>query len=140
MLLGRREIAQLTAVELIIIAILGSAVETAMIAGNTSLAAGLVSATTLLLANRALSILVRRSRRVRHLLLGGPILLVNNGRMIYPHLQRAGLTEANVEQAIRERGYDVSECRAAVLEIDGSVGVVPQSAPVHRGRAVKDTS
>ena len=42
-ILGRRQIGQLNVIDLVIIIVLGSAVETAMIAGDTSLSAGLVS-------------------------------------------------------------------------------------------------
>ncbi len=40
---GRRQLGQLTAVDLVVVLTLGSAVETSMIHGNTSLVAGLVS-------------------------------------------------------------------------------------------------
>lgn len=132
-LLGRRQISQLTLLELVIIMILGSSVETAMVAGNTSLPAGLVSAAALLVGNRALSQALQRSRRLRRLLIGGPLLLVHDGQLIASHLRQAGLTEADVLQAIRERGYaGLADVRFAVLEVDGSVGVVPSSQPVHR--------
>ena len=43
-LVGRRQLAQLSALDLVVVLLLGSTVETAMIHGDTSLAAGLVSA------------------------------------------------------------------------------------------------
>src|SRR5258708_27551989 len=61
--IGRRQLGQLTIIDLVIIIIMGSAVETAMVNGNVSLQAGLVSAATLLFANRALSRFCLRSRR-----------------------------------------------------------------------------
>src|SRR5207245_376999 len=103
-LLGRRQTGQLTVVDLVIIILLGSAVETAMIAGDTSLPAGLVSAATLLLANRLLASMLRRSRRLRHLVVGNPILLVHDGHFVEEHLKRNGLLEADVLEAMRERG------------------------------------
>ncbi len=138
-LLGRREISQLTSVELVVLMILGSAVETAMVDGNTSLPAGLVSASTLLVCNRLLTLSLRRWKWLQRLVIGGPVLLVNDGRFLEKHLRNVGLTEADVLQAIRERGYaDLSEVRFAVLEVDGSVGVVPRDAPVHaHGRRVR---
>src|SRR5437016_8093731 len=75
-LVARRQLGQLTAIDLVIIVSLGSAVETAMIAGNTSLVAGLVSATTLLVTNRILSRIVLRWRRLRRFVIGSPLLLV----------------------------------------------------------------
>jgi uncharacterized membrane protein YcaP (DUF421 family) len=132
---GRRQMGQLTVVDLTIIILLGSAVETAMIAGNTSLLAGLVSAATLLVANRLLALVLGRSRRLRHLVAGDPILLVHNGQFVEEHLKRMGLLESEVLTAIRERGCGgLEEVRFAVLEPDGSINVVSTDAPVKRTR------
>jgi uncharacterized membrane protein YcaP (DUF421 family) len=134
---GRRQIAQVTSVEFMIIAVLGSAVETAMVAGNTSLPAGLVSASTLLLTNRALAELVGRSGLLRRILVGAPVLLVSNGEILRSHLRRIGFTEEDVRGLLRERGYDdPSQVRFAYLEIDGSIGVVPMSTKVRQGADV----
>src|SRR5437762_7677761 len=84
--LGHRQLGQLTVLDLVIIIILGSAVETAMIGSNTSLPTGLVSAGTLLATNRLLNLALCRSRRLRHLVEGHPILLVNQGHFVEEHL------------------------------------------------------
>jgi uncharacterized membrane protein YcaP (DUF421 family) len=133
LLVGRRQVAQITFVELVVIMVLGSAVETAMVAGNTSLLAGLVSATTLLLTDRLLSIALTHWAWLRRHVLGGPVVLVHDGMLLPDNLRRVGLTPADLESAIRERGYPGSEAvRYAILEIDGSVGVIPIDAPIHR--------
>jgi uncharacterized membrane protein YcaP (DUF421 family) len=128
-LVGRRQMGQLTVVDLVIIILLGSAVETAMVNGNVSLPAGMVCAGVLLLLNRALSALFARSHRLRHLAFGGPVLLIHDGLFVEEHLRRAGLTEADVLEALREREEaDVSCIRFAVLETDGTINVVPMKA------------
>ena len=130
---NRRSLGQLTVVDLVIIILLGSAVETAMVAGDTSLQAGLVCAGTLLCANRLLAQLLLRSRRLRHLVVYGPTLLVENGRFIEDHLRRAGLTQADVLEALREREQaGIETVRFAVLETDGTINVVSLDAVTHR--------
>src|SRR5579872_3533790 len=52
----RRQMGQMTVFDLVVIIVLGSAVETSMVAGSTSLQTGLVSASTLLVANRLLTL------------------------------------------------------------------------------------
>jgi uncharacterized membrane protein YcaP (DUF421 family) len=49
--IAHRQLTQLTVVDIVIILVLGSAVETSMIAGDTALSAGLVSASTLIAAD-----------------------------------------------------------------------------------------
>ena len=128
-LLGRRQLGQLTVLDLVVVLVLGSAVETAMIHGDTSLRVGLVSAATLLILNRLLTLLLVHSRRFRHLVNGGPMLLVHRGAILDEHLVRAGMTAEDLVEALRARGYEGPEgVRAAVLETDGTVSVVPETA------------
>src|SRR2546423_4834527 len=122
---GRRQLGQLTPIDLVIVLVLGSAVETSLIAGNISLAAGITSAGTLLIANWAVTRLTCRYKTLRRLLSGGPILLVSHGQFVEQHLRRAGLTHADVLEAIRAREADcVEQVRYAVLEPDGEINVV----------------
>lgn len=129
-LLGHRQLSDLGLTELVILMLLGSSVETAMVAGNTSLSAGIVSAATLLLSNRALSLLIRRWDWLQGVLIGRPVPLVYNGRFLVSGIRETGLSEDDVRQGMRERGYDdLDQVRLAVLEIDGGISVVPRKPP-----------
>jgi uncharacterized membrane protein YcaP (DUF421 family) len=129
-LVGRRQLAQLSALDLVVVLLLGSTVETAMIHGDTSLAAGLVSAGTLLALNRLLNAVFLRFPRLSHLVNGGPILLIHDGHAIYSHLRRVGLTGPDLEAALRARGYDgPAAINDAVLETDGTISVVGEERP-----------
>ncbi len=129
-LLGRRQLAQLSALDLIVVLLLGSAVETAMIHGDLSLPAGLIAAGTLLAVNRLLTLVFLRSPRLSQLVNGGPILLVHDGEVVESHCRRVGLTRPDLDAALRGRGYaDAAEVREAVLETDGTISVVGQAKP-----------
>ena len=129
-LLGHRQLSDLGLTELVILMLLGSSVETTMVAGNTSLSAGIVSAATLLLSNRALSLLIRRWDWLQGVLIGRPVPLVYNGRFLVSGIRETGLSEDDVRQGMRERGYDdLDQVRLAVLEIDGGISVVPRKPP-----------
>ena len=131
--LGRRQLGQLNVVDLVVIIIMGSAVETALIGGNVSLPAGLVSAGTLFIADRIFSVVFSRSKRLRHLLGGGPILLVHYGEYMEEHLRRAGLTKSDVDEAIRERDCaGVADVKFAILEEDGEINIIEKGATIHR--------
>jgi uncharacterized membrane protein YcaP (DUF421 family) len=139
-LIGRRLTGQLTVVDLTIIILLGSAVETAMVAGDVSLPAGLVSAGILLILNRLLTLLVLRSKRWRHLLGIGPILLVQDGHFIEDHLRRVGLSEADVLEAIREREKaNLDDVRFAVMEPDGEINVITRKRVAEAQAASQDS-
>ena len=124
--IGRRALAQLGVVDLVVILLLGSAVETAMVAGHTEFVAGLVSAATLFAANRAISALLYRSRRLRHLVNGLPVLLVHDGHVLTGHLQRAGLDTDALAEALRQRGEpDYRDLHQVILEPDGTIHIIP---------------
>lgn len=133
---GRRELGQLTPFDLVVILLVANAVQNAMVGADTSLQGGLVSAATLLAVNAALARLRLRSVRVRQLVEGVPIVLVQHGELVTANLHREGITEDEVVAAVREHGAigDLSEVQLAVLETDGSVSVVPMSADVQRSR------
>ena len=122
---GRRVLSQLSATDLVVIILLGSAVETAMVHASTSLKVGLVSATTLLIANRSLAALSKRSRRFRHFIGGGPIVLVHNGEIVLNNVTRVGFTEDDLIEALREQEIACFEdVRYAILEVDGRINII----------------
>jgi uncharacterized membrane protein YcaP (DUF421 family) len=122
---GRRELGQLTLFDLVLVLVLSNAVQNAMTGPDTSVTGGIVAALTLLLLDVLISLARSRDPRLETLLEGSPTLLVHNGQFIPEHLRRERISEAEVEQALREHGVgDLSECQAAVLEVDGSISVI----------------
>jgi uncharacterized membrane protein YcaP (DUF421 family) len=137
-LLGHRETSQLGLVEIVIIMVLGSAVETAMVAGDTSLQAGLISAATLMVCNLIMTRLFGRLRWLRGVIIGHPIPLVYNGRILTRRAQAVGLSEDDILEGIRERGYNsLDQVRYAILEIDGNVSVIAKDAEKGRKQGSK---
>lgn len=125
---GPALMAGVTPLNYLVVALLGSAVETGLYHGSNTLSAGLASAATVILADRATSALMCRCPRLRRLLAGGPVVLVHDGRVIPAHLRRARMTEEDVRAAVRLHGYDdLAAVRLAVLEPSGRVGVVPKA-------------
>ena len=134
-LAGKREFGQMTPFDLVVLLIISNAVQNAMIGPDTSLMGGLVAATTLLVLNALLDRLGLKARWLRQRLVGQPSLLVHDGRLIYPHLRAEGLSEDEVMQALREHGVeDLDEVKDAVLEVDGTISVVPTGAGSSRTR------
>ena len=126
-LFGRHPLSQLSALDLVILMLLGSSVETSMVHASYALRGGFVSVAVLLILNRLFTFGMLRSKRFKNLVAGGPTILVYNGVMVDEHLKRTGLTHADVLEALREREFgDISEVKLAVLEPDGIVNVVPK--------------
>ena len=133
--LGKREMGQMNLYDLVLIVVLGNAVQNAMMNNDNSLLGGLIAATTLLVVNKIFTIVSHRSRKVERLMVGHPVLIVSEGQLIPQNMEKEGITKEQVHQALREHGLcRVEEARMCVLEVDGSISVVPVTSEVQRTR------
>lgn len=134
-LVGKRELGQMTVFDLVVILLIANAVQNAMVGPDVSLTGGVLAAAVLLLINRIFSGLRLRGEFWGRLLEGVPTMLIHDGKFIPANLRREGLDRGEVEMAMREHGIeDVSGVKLAILEIDGSISIVPKDSPVVRTR------
>jgi uncharacterized membrane protein YcaP (DUF421 family) len=138
-LAGKREIGQMTVFDLVVLLLIANAVQNAMVGPDTSLTGGVLAAVVLLVLNTVLARLRLRWPRLRRLVEGSPTLLVLHGEVLADHLRREGLDQDTLEAALREHGVaNVADAEMAVLEIDGSISVVPAGVETrHVTRPVK---
>ncbi|MHB8635799.1 MAG: DUF421 domain-containing protein [Fimbriimonadaceae bacterium] len=130
-LLGKRELGQMTIYDLVLIIVLGNAVQNGMMNNDNSLGGGLIASTVLLLANRLLNLVLRHSKRIERAMVGEPRLILNDGEPIPSHMAKEGITLDQLKTALREHGLtNFSEVRMAVLEVDGTISVVPKDSTV----------
>ena len=127
---GKREVGQMSILELIVILIISDAVQNSMVGENSTLWGGLVAVLTLLALDFGLKALSSRSRRVRRVVEGEPRLLIRDGRLLDKALREEGVEPEQVRAAVRSQGIArVEDVRLAVLEIDGSISVIPMTPP-----------
>lgn len=132
---GKRELGQMTVFDLVVLLLLANAVQNAMVGPDTSLVGGLLAAGVLLAMNAAVARLRLRWPRLRRWLEGSPTLLILHGQVLERNLEREGLDREVLEAALREHGMArVEEVEMAVLEIDGSISVIPAGGTTHRIR------
>jgi uncharacterized membrane protein YcaP (DUF421 family) len=124
-ILGKRHVAQLSIVDLVLILLISNAVQNAMVGGDSSIVGGIVAAGTLILLNYIITIISFKFRKIDVLLEGTPTLLIHNGRILQESLMREKLTEEELERVIREHGIEkIEEVRLAIMELDGTVSVI----------------
>jgi len=130
---GKREIGQLTVFDLVVLLLLANAVQNAMVGPDTSVTGGLLAAGVLLILNFVVARSGLRWPKIRRFIEGSPTLLILHGKIIPEHLRREGLDKETLESALREHGVmEVSQVEMAVLEIDGSISVVPLGSDTRR--------
>ena len=133
---GKRELGQMSPADLVVILIIANAVQNAMNGGDVSLIGGVVSATTLVGMNLVLGRFGRSIPLLGHLVVEEPTLLLQDGRPIPENMKSEHVDVEEIEMAAREHGItDLSEGAAAVLEIDGSLSIIPKKGGgYHRSR------
>ncbi|HET7419002.1 MAG TPA: YetF domain-containing protein [Candidatus Dormibacteraeota bacterium] len=138
---GKREVGQFTIYDLVFVLLVANALQPAMTGPDTSLVGGLVLIGSLVFANFVVGRL-DQVPMIHRLFTPAPAVIIRNGAYIDATLKHEGVTEDEVEMAIREHGLSGSkEVKLAVLEADGTISVVPKDGgthkPKHRVRFLK---
>lgn len=122
---GKKEISQLSVVDLVFILLISNSVQNAMVGDNSSLQGGLVAAGALFIINAALRLLVFKSKKVEQFLEGSAVLLIYNGKIIHANLSQVKITTEELEAAVREHGVSgIEQVNLAMLEVDGNISVL----------------
>src|SRR5215208_3541377 len=93
-LFGKRELAQLNSLDLVVLLSLSNTVQNAIIGDDNSLTGGIVRAAALLGINYVAAWAAFRYRRIEKVLEGGPAVLVENGGVNRRAMAREMVTEA----------------------------------------------
>jgi uncharacterized membrane protein YcaP (DUF421 family) len=128
-LLGKREVAQMTVFDLIVLLILSNVLQNAMIGPDNSVLGGLIGATTIMAINWLVGRAAFSSRWFERAIEGVPTLLIHGGQLVEPNLRRAGISKEELLSNLRSQGvFDVDEVSAAVLEPSGKLSVLKKDA------------
>lgn len=138
---GKKELGQLSVVDLVFILLISNAVQNAMVGPDTSLVGGLVAAGALFAVNFVLKDLIYRFPGFGKLLQGHPVMLVYNGKLNTENMQRTRLSMEELMEAVREHGVaGIEDVNLAVLEVDGNISVLSgdfQNRTVRKRKAHK---
>jgi uncharacterized membrane protein YcaP (DUF421 family) len=123
---GKGEVGQLSILDLVALLLLSNAVQNSMVGQDSSVIGGTLAAVTILALSRGLKLLAFRSRRVEKAFIGEPRILIYRGKVIESALRAEEITTTELKGALRDHGLlRSSEVRLAVLEVSGSISVIP---------------
>ena len=136
-LMGKRQIGEMEASEFVVTMLVANLAAIPTQDGGIPLFSGLVPILTVLGVELVLSTLSLRSVRLRKLLCGKPVILIENGRILQENLRRTRVTLDELTGHLREK--DVLDLRAvqyAILETNGNLSVFPY--PAEKPASAKD--
>lgn len=122
---GKKELAQLSVVDLVFILLISNSVQNAMVGSDSSLAGGIVSASSLFIFNHLFKLAAYRFPKFNRLVEGEAIMLVYEGKINKRNMEKAKIPMSELLEAMREHGIAaVSEINLAVLEVDGNISIL----------------
>jgi uncharacterized membrane protein YcaP (DUF421 family) len=124
---GRRELSSLEPFDLILLVVIGDLVQQGVTQSDYSLTGAVMVVSTLALLTVSTSYLSFRFPRLRPVLEGEPLVLLENGRPIERNLRRERLTIEELAAAAREQQIgSLDRIHLAVLETTGRISFIPQ--------------
>ena len=131
-ILGKRQVGEMAPSELVVTMLVANLAAIPMQDGAIPLYSGLVPILTVLGTELVLSWLIMRSARLRKLLTGKPVILIENGRLLQGNLRSARMTLDELTAHLRLKDVlDLKTVQYAILETNGSLSVFlyPKDAP-----------
>ena len=117
---GKKELAQLTAFELILMVTIGDLVQQGVTQEDQSLTGAFLAVSTFAVLIVVLSFVEFRWHGVRRLIRGIPVVVVRNGEPVKEVMRYERLHMEDLLEGAREQGIaDLAEVKLAVLEPDG---------------------
>lgn len=124
---GKREVGQLSPLDLLAMLLLAETVSPALTGQDRSVTASLTAAATLLALTAGVGWLTHRFPRAERWIDGAPAVIARDGRVLERAMRDERITPRELESALRKQGLEtVGEVRLAVVEPDGSISVVPR--------------
>lgn len=125
-LLGKRYVAQMNLYDLVAVSAVSNAVQNGMTEGKGALHIGMVSAFTLIGLGWLLSKFLIKAPRLEKVVVGSPTLLIYEGHPQDARMRREQISMPELEEAMHAHGLSkMEQVGMAVLEVDGSISIVP---------------
>jgi uncharacterized membrane protein YcaP (DUF421 family) len=119
---GKRELAQLSSLDFILLMAVANAVQNGIIGNDNSVTGAVIGGVTLFLINGVLMALVYGSFRLRRAVFGQPTTLYRDGHVDRRGMQRALMTDEDLTVTVQHQGFNaLDEVGEVVLEPNGTV-------------------
>ena len=128
---GKRELAQINPLDIIVLLTLSNTVQNAIIGNDNSVSGGIIGAASLLGVNYIVARLMYKNRRFDRLMEGESDCLIKDGRINADRLKKELISPHELEMAAHRQGIaSLDDVESAVLDPDGVIlFVVKKPAP-----------
>jgi uncharacterized membrane protein YcaP (DUF421 family) len=122
---GRRELSSLSAVDLVLLIVMGDAIQQGLTQDDYSVTGAVIVVSTIAVLQVFAAYISFRSRRVRTVLEGRPVVLIDDGELVEQNLRRQRLTPDDVAEEMRlQQILSFTEVRWGILEANGRMSFI----------------
>lgn len=127
-LMGKKQISQLNLFDYIIGISIGSIAASLSVDDSINYIDGALSIVVYGVFATLVSIVTAKSIVLRRFFIGTPLVLMNDGKIMYDNLKKGKIDINDFLQTARENGYyDISELNCSILEPSGRISFLPKS-------------
>ena len=127
-MMGRRELSSLEPFDLILLIVLGDAVQQGLTQDDYSLTGAFLAIGTIAILQLAVSYANFRFPKLRPVLDGEPIVVVQDGKPIEKNLRRERVTIEDLAAAARQQNIaTIADVQWAVMETSGAISFIKKS-------------
>jgi uncharacterized membrane protein YcaP (DUF421 family) len=124
---GRRELSSLEPFDLILLIVIGDLVQQGVTQSDQSVTGAILAAGTFGVLTIVVSFTSFRFPRLRPVIEGEPLILLEGGRPIERNLRRERITLEELAAAARQQGLaELDQAQWAVLETGGQISFIPK--------------
>ena len=127
--IGRRELSTLEPFDLILLVVIGDAVQQGLTQDDYSLTGSTLAIGTIAMLQLLVSFLNLRFPRLRPILEGEPIVVVEDGKLLEKNMRRERLTPEDIAAAMRRQSIaSLEEVKWAVMETGGTLSFIKKDS------------
>ena len=127
--MGKRQIGEMQPYEVVITLIIADLATLPMSDTNIPLLHGILPLAILVLLHYFITLLTRKSIKIRRLVSGQPVVVISPNGIEYQALKSLNITIDDLCEMLRQGGYySLEQVHFAIIETNGKMSVVPKSA------------
>ena len=127
-IMGKRQIAQMQASELVITLLISNIAALPMQSVSVPLLTGVVPIATLVLLELLLSFIMLKNSKIRHFLSGRPVVVISRGVIDQEAMKKIRFSNEDLFEELRKNSvFDISSVEYAIIEPDGELSVLQKT-------------
>src|SRR3954469_5240812 len=126
--IGRRELSSMTPFDLVLLIVLGDAIQQGLTQDRYSVTGAILAVATVATLQVFTSYVSYRSKKARTVLEGEPIVLIDHGQIVERNLKRERMTEDEVAEEMRQQQIaSLDDVDWAIIEANGAISFIKKN-------------